>query len=234
MLICYFSIFVLILCLDFVPLVLLLYQSCLIQNVQVAPYLCVLVMVRTRRFVLIFYCSHSINCTFHMHFLPFTCDSRIPNITTFQVNRIESLIINYFLRSIYPSLQPPLFNALLTPLSLSIKLKLKYHSKIPSNIPPTLIFVLSNFQFIFDHLIILSFQQFLSPISHTPAIKYFISPITTIITLSQHPFIFIIFDPSLSFAFLSLLNLFSLLSLLLFTLLFFISYFFTIHSFILH
>ena len=73
----------------FVRLVLLLYQSYLIQNVQVAPYLCVLIMVRTRRSILIFYCSHSINCTFHMHFLPLTCNSHIPNITTFQYKKLS-------------------------------------------------------------------------------------------------------------------------------------------------
>ena len=83
--------------------------------------------------------------------------------------------------------QYPFDDALLTLLLSSLKLKLKYHSKIPSNIPPTLIFVLSNFQFIFNHLITLSFLRFLSPIFHTPIIKYFISPITTIITLYQHP-----------------------------------------------
>ena len=110
-------------------------------------------------------------------------------LQSFQVNCIKSLIINYFLCLIYPSLRPPLFNTLFTPFSLSIKLKLKYHSKIPSNIPPTLIFVLSNLHFNFNHLIILSFQQFLPFIFHTPIIKCFISPITTIITLYQHPFI---------------------------------------------
>ena len=83
----------------FVRLVLLLYQSYLIQNVQVAPYLCVLVMVRTRRSILIFYCSHSINCTFHMHFLPLTCDSHIPNITTFQYKNF--LVTNSYFSVIF-------------------------------------------------------------------------------------------------------------------------------------
>ena len=57
----------------------------------------------------------------------------------------------HFCPSIYPPFTTPFNRRQAHPFHISSKTKIKVSTKITSNIPPTLIFVLSNFQFNFHH-----------------------------------------------------------------------------------